>query len=135
MAKKGVERFSVSAPPDLLKDFDGVTGRLGQDRSKAIQQAMRLFLSEHRWMEGTGDCAGAVIVIYDHGVHEAEEGITDLQHEFRGLVNSALHLHIDDRNCLQIIAIRGNCAGVGGLIGRLSACRGVKQVKFTVLGI
>jgi CopG family nickel-responsive transcriptional regulator len=135
MSKKGVERVSVSVPPELLKEFDETIDKLGQDRSKAIQQSMRLFLSEHRWMVGTGDCAGAVIVIYDHGVHEAEEEITDLQHEFRELVNSALHLHIDDSKCLEIIAIRGKCAGLGELIGRLSACRGVKQVKHTLLSI
>lgn len=130
-----MERFSVSAPPELLREFDEVIGMMGQDRSKAIQQAMRLFLSEHRWVGGKGECAGAVIVTYDHGVHEAEEGLTDLQHQFREVVNSALHLHIDESNCLQIIAVKGECAGIGGLISGLSACRGVKQVRFTVLGI
>jgi CopG family nickel-responsive transcriptional regulator len=135
MPKSGVERFSVSAPPELLEDFDGVIGRLGQDRSKAIQQAMRLFLSEHRWMSMEGECAGAIIVTYDHGVHESEEEITDLQHQFRGVVNSALHLHIDESNCLQMIAIRGSAEVVNRLIGRLSACKGVKQVRFTVLSI
>lgn len=135
MQKSGVERFSVSAPPELLEEFDGVIGRLGQDRSKAIQQAMRLFLSEHRWMGKEGDCAGAIIVTYDHGVHEAEEEITDMQHLFRNVVNSALHLHIDESNCLQMIAVRGPAEGVSQLISRLSACRGVKQVRFTVLGI
>lgn len=135
MTKTGVERFSVSAPPALLEDFDGVIARMGQDRSKAIQQAMRLFLSEHRWMGSEGECAGAVVVTYDHGVHEAEEEITDLQHQYRGVVNSALHLHIDESNCLQMIAVRGPAGGVRELIGRLSACRGVKQVRFTVLGI
>lgn len=135
MAKRGVERFSVSAPPELLKNFDELIGGLGQDRSKAIQQSMRLFLSEHKWIMGTGDCSGAVIVTYDHGIHEAEEGITDLQHEFRDVVNSTLHLHIDDRNCLEIIAIRGKCAGVRELIDKLSTRKGVKQVRHTVLGI
>ncbi len=135
MPKIGVERFSVSAPADLLEDFDGVIDRMGQDRSKAIQQAMRLYLSEHRWVSREGECAGAIIVTYDHGVHEAEEEITDLQHHFRGVVNSALHIHIDDSNCMQMIAIRGETDGVSELIGRLSACRGVKQVRFTVLGI
>ena len=135
MPKAGVQRFSVSAPPDLLVEFDGVIGRLGQDRSKAIQQAMRLFLSEHKWMSREGECAGAIVVTYDHEVHEAEEEITDLQHQFRGVVNSALHLHIDESNCLQMIAIRGQTEGVSQLINRLSACKGVKQVRFTVLSI
>lgn len=131
----GVERFSVSAPPDLVQEFDETLERIGQDRSKAIQQAMRLFLSEHRWMAKSGGCVGAIVLIYDHEIHDAEEELTDLQHAFRDVINSALHLHIDERNCLQIIAVRGNCAGVGDLIEKISACKGVKQVKFTIVDV
>jgi len=131
----GVERFSTSVPPELLQEFDEAIKRLGQDRSKAIQQAMRLFLSEQKWMNLSGGCAGAIVLIYDHEIHEAEEELTDLQHAFRGVINSALHLHLDERNCLQIIAVKGECAGINSLVERLSSCKGVKQVKFTVVGV
>ena len=132
---KGVERFSVSAPADLLKEFDDVIGRLGQDRSKAVQQAMRLFITERRWVGKEGDCAGAIIVTYDHEIHEAEEELTDLQHQFRQVINSALHIHIDERNCLEIIAVRGRISSIKDLIDRLASCRGVKQLKHTVVGV
>ena len=135
--KTGVERFSVSAPPELVREFDEMINKLGQDRSKAIQQAMRLFLSEHKWVEGpgSGECTGAIVLIYDHGVHEAEEELTDLQHGYRQVINSTLHLHIDERNCLEIIAVRGSVSNVKVLIDRLAACRGVKQLKHTVVGV
>jgi CopG family nickel-responsive transcriptional regulator len=133
--KEGVERFSVSAPPELLREFDDVIKSVGQDRSKAIQQAMRLFLSEQRWAGRCGECAGAVVLIYDHEVHDAEEELTDLQHGFREVINSSLHLHIDERNCLQIIAVRGRCETVNSLIDNISKCKGVKEVKFTVVGV
>jgi CopG family nickel-responsive transcriptional regulator len=130
-----VERFSVSAPPDLVNEFDETLEKTGQDRSKAIQQAMRLFLAEQRWKARSGDCAGAIVLIYDHEVHDAEQQLTDLQHAFRDVINSALHLHIDEKNCLQIIAVRGRCDGVSDLIEKISACKGVKQVKFTIVDI
>jgi CopG family nickel-responsive transcriptional regulator len=135
--RSGAERFSVSAPPELVREFDDMLKRLGQDRSKAIQQAMRLFLSEHKWVEGpaTGECAGAILLIYDHEVHEAEEELTDIQHHSRGVINSTLHIHIDERNCLEIIAVRGRVSGVKDLIDGLSSCRGVKQLKHTVVGV
>lgn len=131
--KKGVKRFSISAPPELLDEFDGLIKKLGQDRSKAIQQSMRLFLSEHTWKEGASDCAGALVLVYDHEVHEAEESITDLQHDFREVINSTLHVHIDDRNCLEILALKGKVDRVKELINRISTCRGVKQIRHTVL--
>jgi CopG family nickel-responsive transcriptional regulator len=133
--RSGVERFSVSAPPELVREFDETINKLGQDRSKAIQQAMRLFLSEHKWVGGSGECTGAIVLIYDHEVHEAEEELTDLQHGYREVINSTLHLHIDDRNCLEIIAVRGRVPNVKVLIDRLAACRGVKQLKYTVVEV
>ncbi|MBC7113829.1 MAG: nickel-responsive transcriptional regulator NikR [Candidatus Methanomethyliales bacterium] len=131
--KKGVKRFSVSVPPELLEDFDAIIKKLGQDRSKAIQQSMRLFISEYTWREETSECAGALVLVYDHEVHEAEESLTDLQHEFREIINSTLHVHIDERNCLEILALRGKVERVKELINRISVCRGVKQIRHTVI--
>jgi CopG family nickel-responsive transcriptional regulator len=133
--KEGVERFSISAPPELLREFDNAIKSAGQDRSKAIQQAMRLFLSEQRWAGRRGECAGAVVLLYDHEVHDVEEGLTDLQHGFRDVINSSLHLHIDERNCIQIIAVRGECGTINSLIDSISKCKGVKEVKFTMVGV
>lgn len=133
--KEGVERFSISAPPELLREFDEVIKCARQDRSKAIQQAMRLFLSEQKWAGKCGECAGAVVLMYDHEVHDAEEMLTDLQHGFRDVINSSLHIHIDEHNCLQIIAVRGECGSINSLIDSISKCKGVKEVKFTMVGV
>ena len=133
--RSGVERFSISAPPELIKEFDSTVESLGQDRSKAIQQAMRLFLSEHNWAKGEGKCAGAVVLIYDHEVHDAEEELTDLQHHYRDVINSGLHIHIDERTCLEIIAVNGRIGAVKELIDRLATCKGVMQLKHTIIGI
>jgi len=133
--RKGVERFSISVEPELVREFDRVVERLGQNRSKAIQQAMRLFLSEHYWTEAEGGCAGAVVVVYDHSVRLAEDELTDLQHRFRDAINSVLHIHVDDKNCLEIIAVRGRIERVKDLIEALENGKGVKQIKHTIVSI
>lgn len=131
--RKGVKRFSVSVPPELLEEFDRLTKTLGQDRSKAIQQSMRLYLSEHTWKEDSSECAGALVLIYDHEVHETEENLTDIQHHFRDVINSTLHIHIDERNCLEILALKGKVEKIRQLINKLSSCRGVKQIRDTIV--
>ncbi|MGQ9759747.1 MAG: nickel-responsive transcriptional regulator NikR [Candidatus Methanomethylicaceae archaeon] len=133
--RKGVKRFSVSVQPELLEEFDKLTKKLGQDRSKAVQQSMRLYLSEHTWKEGSSECAGALILVYDPEVHETEENLTDLQHHFRDVINSTLHIHIDERNCLEILALKGRVEKVRELINKISACRGIKQIRHTVVEI
>ena len=38
-----ITRIGVTFPPDLLKDFDEITSKMGyESRSKAIQDAVRL---------------------------------------------------------------------------------------------
>lgn len=42
-----ITRAGVTFPPDLLKDFDEIIAKIGyESRSKAIQDAVRLFVLE-----------------------------------------------------------------------------------------
>jgi CopG family transcriptional regulator, nickel-responsive regulator len=48
-----IVRVGVTFPPDLLKDFDEIIDKMGYDsRSKAIQDAVRLYVSERKWVQG-----------------------------------------------------------------------------------
>ena len=62
-----VVRLGVTFPPDLLKDFDDIIAKMGyESRSKAIQDAVRAFISEYKWLkEETGSRAGVIMVLYD----------------------------------------------------------------------
>ena len=47
-----VARVGVTFPPELLKDFDEIIGKMGyESRSKAIQDAVRLYVSERKWLK------------------------------------------------------------------------------------
>ncbi|MEM2904595.1 MAG: nickel-responsive transcriptional regulator NikR [Candidatus Bathyarchaeia archaeon] len=136
MSQKGVERFSASVPPFLLKEFDSAVEALGLDRSKAIQQAMRAFLGEYRWTnQPSGLGVGALVVVYDHEVKGLEESITDIQHEMKGVVTSSMHVHLDDRRCLEIVAVRGEVAAIKRLAQGLSARRGVEQLRLAIVPV
>ena len=50
MAK--IVRVGVTFPPVLLKEFDEIAGKMGyKSRSKAIQDAVHLFVSEKKWLK------------------------------------------------------------------------------------
>jgi CopG family nickel-responsive transcriptional regulator len=130
MAGRGVSRFGVSVPPDLLMEFDEAIARMNYDRSKAIQLAMRNFLAEYKWeYEEEGVVAGTVTLIYDHEVKGLEESLTDTQHLNRNVVNSALHVHLDEKNCLLVIAMKGQIKEIRNLTKELMSKRGIKQLK------
>ena len=47
-----ITRVGVTFPPELLKDFDEIINKMGyESRSKAIQDAVRLFVSERKWLK------------------------------------------------------------------------------------
>ncbi len=109
---------------------------MGYDRSKAIQLAMRNFLTEYKWeYEETGIVAGTITLIYDHEVKGLEENLTDIQHLQRNVIISNMHIHIDDRNCLLVIAVKGEIKSIKNLARELMRMRGVKQLKLTTITI
>jgi len=94
MDKQGVARISISLPPELLEEFDSLIEKLGHDRSKAIQQAMRYFLTEYRWKyEERGLAVGTITLIYDHDVRGLESKLTHIQHQATQIIASTTHIH------------------------------------------
>jgi len=134
MSERGVSRVSVSVPPDLLVEFDEVTRRMGYDRSKAIQTAMRNFIAEYKWAhKEKGAGTGALVMVYDHEIRDLEKALTDIQHRYEETIGSSMHIHLDERNCLEIIAVKGSVKEIRDLSQELMTKRGVKQVKLAII--
>jgi CopG family nickel-responsive transcriptional regulator len=130
----GVTRFSVSVDPDLLDEFDGTVNRMGYTRSSAIQVAMRGFLTDHKWtVEKEATVAGAITMIYEHDVVGLTDTLTHIQHHHLDAICSTTHIHLDERNCLEIIALKGVVKEIQSLAKKLMTTRGVKQLKITTL--
>ena len=130
-----ITRVGVTFPPDLLKDFDEIIAKMGyENRSKAIQDAVRLFVSERKWLqEEKGIQAGVLMMLYDHEVKGIESALTDIQHHYANIICSTMHIHLSERDCLEAIAVKGDAAEVRRLSDELAAKRGVKTVSYTHL--
>ena len=132
-----VERISFSTPPALLKQFDDSLKTLGyKDRSKALQIAMRNFITEYTWKKETEKPGvGVILFMYDHESHGLQEALTDTQHEFRGIVNSTTHIHLDESRCLEMISVRGKMERIQALARDIMKRRGVMQLKLTSIAV
>jgi len=130
----GVERISISTPKELLREFDQTTRRMGYDRSKAIQLAMRNLLTEYRWADEKAEMvAGAITFIYNHHTIGLEEALTDIEHHHSPIITSTMHLHLGEDDCMQIIAVKGPPVEIKSLSQEISAKRGVKQLRQAVV--
>jgi len=135
MAK--IIRVGVTFPPDLLKDFDEITGKMGyESRSKAIQDAVRLFVSERKWLrEDESNQTGILLMVYDHEVKGLETELTEAQHRHASLISSTMHIHLSERDCLEAIAVKGKAREIRKLSNELTTKRGVKILKTMIVSV
>ncbi len=132
-----VERVSFSVAPSLLEQFDETVRRIGyEDRSKALQVAMRNFVAEYSWKDQKGRFGvGAILLTYNHRSHGLQETLTEIQHQYRDIVNSTAHVHLDESRCLEMISVRGRTERVQELARNLMKRRGVTQLKLSLVGL
>jgi CopG family nickel-responsive transcriptional regulator len=132
-----IARVGVTFSPDLLKDFDALISKMGyENRSKAVQDAVSMFISEKKWLqEERGSQAGVLMMLYDHEVRELESTLTNVQHLYAHVICSTMHIHLSERACLEAIAVKGDAIEVRRLSDELAAKRGVKILKTMLIPI
>jgi len=133
-----ITRIGVTFPPELLKDFDEITSKMGyESRSKAIQDAVRLFVSERKWLQQEANTpqTGILLMVYDHETRGLERELTESQHHHSNLVSSTLHVHIGERDCLEAIAVKGKASEIRHLSDELATKRGVKILKTVIVSV
>ncbi|MDR2699841.1 MAG: nickel-responsive transcriptional regulator NikR [Nitrososphaerota archaeon] len=132
-----IVRVGVTFPPNLLKDFDEIINAMGYDsRSKAIQDSVRLFVSERKWLkEEDTNQTGVILMVYDHEVRNLESGLTEAQHHHSNLISSTMHIHLGESDCLEVIAVKGKSSEIKHLSDELATRKGVKILKATIVNV
>jgi CopG family nickel-responsive transcriptional regulator len=125
-------RIGVSLESDLLLQFDDLIKQKGYDnRSKAIRDLIRdqlvgVQVDQNRVVVGT------LTIVYDHHRPNLTEKLVEAQHQLGGKVLSAMHLHLDHDNCLEVVAIKGRSREVRDFANGILSLRGVKHGQLVV---
>ena len=128
-------RFGVSMSSRLLERFDELIATQGYtNRSEAIRDLVRDRLVESDWEANKGKVAGVVAMVYDHEMRLLGDRLTGLQHQLGHLVVSTLHIHLDDRDCLEVVVMSGLGDEVRELANRLLSLKGVKHGRLLMTG-
>lgn len=118
---------------ELLEKFDRLASSRGYDnRSEFLRDLARRELVEQQWELEDAEVAGTVTLVYDHDARGLGDELTHVQHHRHHLVVSSLHVHLDERNCLEVIVLRGRVADVRELAYSLISRRGVKHGQLTM---
>jgi CopG family nickel-responsive transcriptional regulator len=128
----GVARFGVSIDGKLMKKFDALIEKKGyQARSEAIRDLIRDRLVEEEWESGEQETVGTITIIYNHHTRELDHALNDLQHQSYHQIVSALHVHLDAHNCLEVLVVKGKSRDIRKIADRLIGTKGVKHGKLT----
>ena len=127
-----IERFGVSMPEDLLREFDRAIEDAGyENRSEAVRDIARDYLVRRRWELPEGEVVATITLVYDHHVPGVEQGLTEVQHDAEATVVCNTHVHLDHHNCVEVIVVRGPGPAIRRLADSMIAMRGVKHGELT----
>ncbi len=130
----GLARFSVAMDEDLLAKFDKLVRRRGdgRNRSEAIRDLVRDALVETEWEDSADEIVGTITMVFDHRASDLSEKLDALQHAHHDKIVSAMHVHLDAHNCLEVIVVRGASADVSAISDGLLGTKGVKHGKLVM---
>ncbi|HTP29634.1 MAG TPA: nickel-responsive transcriptional regulator NikR [Anaeromyxobacteraceae bacterium] len=127
-----LERIGISIEDDLLAQFDRLIAEKGyENRSEAIRDLIRDSLVQRDWSESTGheERVAVVVLVYEHDSSSLSQKLAHVQHENHKAVVSALHIHMDAHNCLEVLVLRGRGSQVISMGEGLISTRGVRYGK------
>jgi CopG family transcriptional regulator, nickel-responsive regulator len=130
-------RIGISLPQNLLAKFDEIILQRGySSRSEGVRDSIRNYIVHFEWMSDVeGNRVGVITIVYSHAQRNLESNLTDIQHEFSGIIQSSMHVHLDQDNCLEVIVLRGEGKDVKTAAERMMAMKGVKHVTLTATSL
>lgn len=124
-----MQRVTVTLDDDLMEELDRVIEAKGyQNRSEAIRDLARAGLKQASIEMGSVTSAVAVLsYIYDHEARELARRLTSNFHDHYGLTVSSLHVHLDERHCLEVGILKGRSDELQHFAEHVIAERSVKH--------
>jgi CopG family transcriptional regulator, nickel-responsive regulator len=128
-----LERISLAIEKGLLVRFDQLLRQRGLgNRSEAVRDLIRGRLVAEEETASRGEAVASLTLVYDHAQRELSDRLVEAGHHHRARVLSTLHVHLDERLCLEILALRGRPAELRHFADHLIGLKGVHHGELVV---
>ncbi|MDI6701455.1 CopG family ribbon-helix-helix protein [Methanothermobacter wolfeii] len=118
---------SVSIGEKLLEEIDRIRDDMGfSGRSDVIRTAARMFIDEKKNLDELSGDINAVIFLIHH--KRVEDRVNNIKHDYEDIINTQVHSHLRDGNCLEIFILEGDAERITELSDRFHGC-GMKHIK------
>ncbi len=130
---ENLTRFGVTVPEDILEEFDRRLRQVGKEnRSDAIRQLMRSYITEARWQEEDGQVYGTVTLMYDHHSSWISKDLTAVQHDHGETIVCTTHVHVGYDTCLECIVLKGKASHIRTFVDALGKVKGLKSLDTVI---
>ena len=130
---ENITRFGVSIEPMLLKKFDKIIKKKGYtNRSEAIRDIIREKLIEEKYNNFKVKSIATLTILYDHHIGSLTDKLLDLQHKNTEEILVTSHIHIDHKNCLEVIVLKGLTLNIIELANKIKALKGIKHGELVI---
>lgn len=124
------KRFGVSIDDSILKEINIFLKKGGyRSRSHLIEELLTGWIRERKWEKGKREVYGILIMVYEHEKREISKKLLEKGHKHYDEIISTLHIHIDERNCLEISVLKGKPFRIRKISDEIISTKGVKYGK------
>ena len=127
-----VSRFGVSLDEELLKALDDyVKDNQFANRSQAIRHLIEKNLVEEKW-KCDNIVAGAVTLVYAYDKNDIRAKISEIHHKYQNEILSTQCFHLNEINCLEIVAVKGSSRKLTEISEKLISIKGIQHGKLVM---
>ncbi|HEY3323491.1 MAG TPA: nickel-responsive transcriptional regulator NikR [Planctomycetota bacterium] len=94
------------------------------NRSEFVRDMIREQLVGREWDENR-ETLGTVTLVYNHHFRKLSDKLTELQHHHHKTVLAAMHVHLDEHVCAEVILIKGKAGLIRQIADLLRQQKGV----------
>ncbi len=127
-------RFSVAMPEDLLIRFDRLVARRGlaKNRSEVVRDLVRDALIEDECAIPGAIVVGTLTIMFDYHANDVQEKLHSIQHQYFDIISSSMHVHLDERYCLEVVLLKGETGIVQDVANLILGTKGVQNGRLVV---
>jgi CopG family nickel-responsive transcriptional regulator len=131
-----LERISITVESELLRRFEELLERrqLG-NRSEAVRDLIRRRLIEDEIETGEDAVIASLTLVYDHEQRELSRRLVERGHSHHAHVLSVLHMHLDEKMCLEVQVLKGRPSELRHYADHLIGLRGVRHGQLVLSSI
>ncbi len=134
-----MERITITIEEDLLSEIDKLSQERGyKSRSEVFRDMAREALSREKLEksqtpDSTQLCHGALTYVYDHGVRDLPNRLTDNHHAHNAISISTMHVHVSADDCLEVSILAGTAGELRRFADSVISQRGVRYGSLHVI--